>query len=357
MPSEIPMAVREMIAVGAGEAVRSEAPERHPAQSAVCTYVQECLGSIRARQAQILEEEKAAKSQDEPQLQSLQAQLATADTEIERVAAVVEMRKLGLAEAQRVLTEAKANLTEAQYLQAAPSAQKTSLDKLAVKYSKFDEGPLKIIVEGIWDNEKAAKIASKQVMDEIARMDDMEEAFLVAMPGTLAKRHSERSSFDNMVLTTLQGKFADRSNVLVSKVAEAEAALAPHQEKVAKSTAIVDESSKARDTAEAELKEALAQHASAVEARQELEIAIEKQAEASMNRDNLVAQAELYIELLEETAVDFKSVAERSAAAEAAAAAAAAAEAAEAAAASVAAAAETATDFAEAEDEHPPAAA
>jgi len=346
--SEMSKSVREMLSVGAAEAVRFESQERHAAQTTICTYIQDSLASLQSQQKQILDEEKAAQSQDGPKLQELESKLALADTEIEKAAAVVEMRKLGLAEAQRVLTEAKSKLAEENKSKAAPSAAKATLDKLSARYSEFSEGPLKTILDGTWDDEKAAKTASKQVMDEVLVMDDMEEAFLVAMPGALAKRQSERSSFDTMVLTTLQGKIADRSTALAAKIAEAQATLATHDAEVEKRTKVVEESTKSRDNAEAELREAETQKASATEARLGVKVDIDQRTEASVNRETALLQAEVNIETLEETANDFKYLVERSAAAEKAAAAAAAAEAAaaEAAAAEAAAAEAAAADAA-----------
>merc|ERR1712230_117825 len=106
-----------------------------------------------------------------------------------------------------------------------------------------------------------------QVMDEVLVMEDMEEAFLVAMPGALAKRQSERSSFDNMVLTTLQGKLAERSTALAAKIADVQAILAKHDLEVEKRTKVVEESTKVRENAEAALHDAGVQHASATEAQ------------------------------------------------------------------------------------------
>lgn len=348
LSGETPTAVREMLAVGAAHAVQCVSEERQPAQSIVCSYVQECLGSMHAHQHKILEEEKVAKTQDEPQIHSLQSQLATADLAIEEAAAVEELRKLGLAEAQRVLTEAKRK-AEAHDSETAPAVEKASLDELATGHSKFKEGPLKLLLDGTWEDEKEAKKVSKQVMDEIFRMDDMEEAFLVAMPGTLAKRNSERGSFDNMVLSTLQEKLTARSTVLAAKIADAEATLATHEVEVVKLAEVSDKCLKARDSAEAALREAEAQQVSKVEARSRIKDAIEERTKASMNRENIVVQCEYYIEMLAETATDFNSLVQRSAAAEAAALVA---NAAAAAAAVAAAAAPTAA----VEEEHQPAA-
>lgn len=54
LPAEPPKEVREMLAVGAADAVRFVTEERHPYHNVVCTYIQECLGSMQAQQKKTL---------------------------------------------------------------------------------------------------------------------------------------------------------------------------------------------------------------------------------------------------------------------------------------------------------------
>ena len=85
---------------------------------------------------------------------------------------------------------------------------------------------------------------------------------------------------------------------------------------IEKHTKVVEESTKTRDNAEAVLREAEAQQASATEAQVSVKLAIEKRMEESMNRETNMMQADVHIETTEMAAMDFKSVVERSAAAE-----------------------------------------
>lgn len=312
LPCGVPDAVRQMLAVGAPEAVRYVIERRHKAQSAVCTHVQECMEEIQAHMTGKVEHEKLAASQDESEMQSLQSQLALADAAVTEAAAAVELRKSELKETQGPVDSTTKIWSQASHATVAPGAQKKQLERTAAGHSKFDEGPFKLVFDGTCENAKELKKASDSVSKAFLLMPDIEEALIVAAPGAMAKSASERGNFDNMVMTSLKGKLTERSQALAVEMADVDAKIAVVDVELAKLVHDVEEATKSHDIAEVASREAETLHIAKLESRQNIQTTIEARKAASLNRDNVVLEAGIRIELLAGVVTDFESLVARS---------------------------------------------
>jgi len=312
LPCEVPAACREMLAVGAAEAVRPVVEKRHAAQSAVCTHIHECINNIQVQMKGKIENEKFTAGQDESEIQSLQSQKATADAAVDEVEAAMELRKSEVKEAQAPVDRTTADWETATSTRQGPQLEKQKLEQTAAKYAKFADGPFKLVFDGNCDDAKELKKVSNSVTKEFASMPGLEEALLVAAPGAMAKSASERGAFDNMVMTSLKGKLDDRSAALAVEMADVEAKLAAVDAEISKLAQAKDEAKKVHDLAEVASREAEALHVTKTELRQNLSSAIEARTSASLNRDAVVQEAVLNLELVDEAIVDLESLVARS---------------------------------------------
>lgn len=234
LPSEVPLASREMLALGAPSALASVVEERHKMQASVCEHIGEVFGDILAHLQARADKAKAGAADRNVELEALVAAAAAAQGALSEAESAVNEQQAKLAEQRTAVAAEEENVRGSQRSQQALVHARAAAEKERARRADIEEGLQKLLAGEDFEP-KTAKKECARLVKMLERLE-AESALLAAMPEVLTKPPTERNGFDLMVveavdsfmkglLATVDGELAEGAG----KLAEAEAELAGNE--------------------------------------------------------------------------------------------------------------------------------
>jgi len=222
-----PAEVRQMLIEGLPHAVQAiqpglrdegDPPELHSHQVRLLGIVRDALGEARGHTASMEAASAARVVAAEAELSACRASCASATA-----AEIAAQAQFESAEARERNLDNEVEHAMAQ-LSAAEARVQGAGDQVAVLQSRrsiavvLQDGPLKALLQGIWQDDGEGDAAVSAVLPYL-REENADEALLAAAPASLRKRPNQRSAFDSLTVQSVKEFVAAQISAIESELA------------------------------------------------------------------------------------------------------------------------------------------